>query len=245
MIRSLFVLCGILSLSVASAQQTESYLHNRTMLERMSSQGVVGNVVPLANMAGNTPGLIGDVYLQTDYRNTVFLLYDQDKVTQVYAARLDLQRNEFDIKVGAGVRSLSGGLVRSLFWKDSLTNSPQYFVNGKEYKNEEDVPYFGFFQILAEGELTMLKMSELYFRPADRNMAHSVGSKDNKFIKNQHLYYAVGHKAVKLPNRKSVRKLFDSQAVEMEKFIKVNEIDLSQERHVIAAFEHYNALVRK
>lgn len=236
---------GCLALTQVAAQENDNYLHNRTMLERMSSQGVVGNVVPLSSMGGNTPGLIGDVYLYQDYRKATFLLYDNDKVAQGYATRLDLQRNEFDVKVGKGIKSLPGSYVRSLFWRDSLTNSAQYYVNAKDYKNEEDVPYIGFFQILSEGDLTLFKITELIFKPAERVVAHSTGSKDNRFIKKGHLYYAIGRKAIELPARKGVRKLFESKSVEMDKYVKVNEMDLTKESHLTAAFDYYNSLVKK
>ena len=240
----LFALC-CLAVAELAAQENDTYLHNRTMLERMSSQGVGGNVVPLSSMGGNTPGLVGDVYLYQDYRKATFLLYDNDKVAQGYATRLDLQRNEFDVKVGAGIKSLPGSLVRSLFWRDSLTNSAQYFVNAKDYKNEEDIPYMGFFQILSEGNLTLFKMTELIFKPAERVVAHSTGSKDNRFLKRDHLYYAIGRKAIEMPNKKAIRKLFESKSVEMDKYIKVNEIDLTKESHLSATFDYYNSLVKK
>ena len=76
-------------------------------------------------------------------------------------------------------------------------------------------------------------------------MAHSTGSKDNRFIKKDHLYYAIGRKAIELPGRKGVRKLFESKSAEMDKYVKANEMDLTKESHLIAAFDYYNSLVKK
>lgn len=214
-------------------------------MERMFSQGAVGNTVPLGNLSGTTPGLVGDVYLNEDYRNATFLLYENDNIAKDYPAKLDLQRNEFDVKVGTGIKSLAGGLVKSLAWKKNSTGSTEYFVNGKEYTNEENAPYLGFFQILTEGDLTLLKMTELIFKKAERVGAHSVGSQDNKFIKKPKLYLASGKKAYELPSKKGIRKLFESRAAEMEEYMKMNEIDLKKESHLINTFEHYNSLVKK
>ncbi len=229
----------------AIGQDNPSYLHNRGVMEQMITQGAGGNMANLGSLATPNPGLVGDVYLNADYRNATFFLYDENKMTKVYPAKLDLQRNEFDILLSNGVRTIAGVLIRTLVWADSATKVPQYFVNAKEYKSSEATPYFGFFQILAEGDITLLKMTELTFKPADKNLSHSVGSKDNKFIKNVKMYYALGLVAHEMPSKKGVRKLFESRQAEMDKFIEVNEINLTREGHLIATIDHYNSLVRK
>jgi hypothetical protein len=232
----------------AFSQAAESnYLHNRTVMERVPLAGQTGNTIMLGNLTVSTPGTVGDVYLNKDYRITTFWLYDENRVAQGYASRLDLQRNEFDIHMGKGngIKALSGTKVRTLVMADSLTKTPQYFVNGQEYKGKDGAPYVGFFQILSEGELTLLKMTRVTFKPADHNPTHYTGSKDNRFIKHTDLYYATGTNALELPNRKGTIKLMESRKAEIDKFIKVNEIDLSVERHIIALFDYYNSITKK
>jgi hypothetical protein len=226
--------------------QDPNYLHNRTVMERVPSVGQVGNVVSLGNMAVSAPGVVGDVYLHLDYRNATFWLYDENKIAQGFPAKLDLQRNEFDVHLGKnGIRALSGNMVKTFAWADSVTKVPQYFVNGKEYKDEEGTPYIGFFQILSEGEITLLKMTRVDFKPADRNPTHNTGSKDNRFLKTVNLYYAVGTTAKELPGKKGITKLFGERTKETDKFIKVNEINLGKENHLVALFDYYNSLVKK
>ncbi len=244
MTRSTFVFLLTSLVPDAIAQQDQGFLHNRALMERIPNLGTSNSVV-LGNMAISTPGLVGDVYLNLDYRLATFWLYDEQKVASGLPARLDLQRNEFDVRYGNGIRALSGSRVRSLVWADSLTRTPQYFVNGKEYADAESTPYLGFFQILSEGEISLLKLTRVVFKPADKNPTHTTGSKDDRFLKRTELYYAIGTKAIELPNRKGTQKLFDSRKAEMEKFIKVNEIDLSKESHLLAVFNYYNSLVKK
>ena len=228
------------------AQPEQGYLHNRIVMERVPSVGQVGNVVSLGNMSLSTPGLVGDVYLNLDYRNASFWLYEESKVAHGYPAKLDLQRNEFDVHMGKnGIRALSGNMVKTFVWADSVTKTPQYFVNGKEYKDEEGTPYVGFFQILSEGGITLLKMARVNFKPADRNPTHSTGSKDNRFMKHVELYYAVGTTVKELPGKKGITKLFGERIPETDKFIKTNEINLSKENHLVALFDYYNSLVKK
>lgn len=227
--------------------QEQNYNHNRAIMERIPTAGAVGNSIALGNLSYSPTGTVGDVYLNEDYRSTSFWLYDNDQVVQGLSARLDLQRNEFDINLGAGkgIRALPGSKVRTMVWTDNFSNTPQYFVNGAEYKNEDGTPFYGFFQILSEGEITLLKLNRVVFKPADRNPTHNTGSKDNRFIKRSELYYAVGNKALELPNRKGIRKLFASREEEINKFIDVNELNLGTEPHIVILFDHYNRLVKK
>ena len=119
-------------------------------------------------------------------------------------------------------------------------------MNGKEFRNEDDVPLLGFYQILSDGELNLLKHTELIFKPADtRNITHKVGSGDDKYTKKPHLYYVVGAKAYVLPRKKAITELFKDRKEEMDNFIKINGIDLNLDYHVVAVFDHYNALVTK
>ncbi len=230
--------------TICADAQNEGYLHNRAVMERVPNLGT-GNSVSLGSLSVSTPGLVGDIYLNLDYRASTFWLYDENKIAHDLQSRLDLQRNEFDVRYGKEIRALSGSRVRTLVWVDSLTRTPQYFVNGKEYTDEDGTPYLGFFQILSEGEVTFLKMTRVIFKPADKNPTHSTGSKDDRFLKRSELYYAIGTKALELPNRKSTQKLFDSRKDEIAKFIKVNVIDLSKESHLVALFNYYNSLVKK
>ncbi|MBL7852149.1 MAG: hypothetical protein JNN04_14700 [Cyclobacteriaceae bacterium] len=232
----------------AFSQAAESnYLHNRTIMERVPLAGQAGNAIVLGNLTVSAPATVGDVYLTKDYRITTFWLYDENRVAQGYASRLDLQRNEFDIYMGKGngIKALAGTRVRTLVMADSLTKTPQYFVNGQEYKDKDGIPYVGFFQILSEGELTLLKMTRVTFKPADHNPTHYTGSKDNRFIKRTDIYYATATNALELPNRKGILKLMESHKDEVEKFMKVNEINITIERHLVALFDYYNSLTKK
>ena len=229
-----------------SQDNDRNYLHNRTIMERVASGGQVGNAVVLGTLSSSPPSTIGDVYLSPDYRITTFWLYDNDQVAQGFSARLDLQRNEFDINLGKGkgIKALPGNKVRTLVMADSISRTPQYFVNAQEFKNGDGEPFSGFFQILSEGELTLLKITSVAFKPADHNPTHNTGIKDNRFMKKSELFYAAGSSANKLPGRKGILKLMESQKEKVDKFIQVNEINLGVERHLIALFDYYNSLTK-
>lgn len=242
-----FITILLVFVAVLGLAQEQNFIHNRAIMERIPTAGAVGNAIALGNLSYSPTATVGDVYLNEDYRNATFWLYDNNQIAQGLAARLDLQRNEFDINLGSGkgIRALPGSKVRTMVWIDNFTNTPQYFVNGGEYKNDEGTPYYGFFQILAEGEVTLLKLNRVIFKPADRNPTHSTGSKDNQLLKRFELYYALGNKALELPNKKGIRKLFASRQEEIDKFIKLNELNLGTEPHIVILFDYYNSLIKK
>lgn len=223
-----------LRITPLQAQEKETFMHRRIMMERISGM-TSGMSIPL--MPPPERKVVGDVYLNPEYWNTTFVLYDGE-TTATYPARLDLKTNMFDVKAERGLASLRGNLVRSVM----CVQSPQYFVNGREFVNEKGVPFNGFFQILSEGELTLLKMVELVFKPADISPSHNVGSPDDRFLKNVRLYYTSGNVALKLPGKKKMLRLFEKHATAMEKYIEENLIDLSQENHIKSSFDYYNSL---
>jgi len=226
--------------------QDQNFNHNRAIMERIPA-GSVGGTIALGNLSYSPAGTVGDVYLYEEYRTSTFWLYDGDQVVQGLASRLDMQRNEFDINLGSGkgIRALPGSKVRSMTWTNMQTNTPEYFINAGEYKNDKENPYNGFFQIMSEGEITLHKLNQVVFKPADKNPTHSTGSKDNRFIKSADLYYAIGTKALKLPGRKGILKLLESQKPAIDKFIEVNDLNLGKEWHLVQLFDHYNSLVKK
>lgn len=239
----ILTLAACLCFGLASAQD-QSYLHNRTVMDRVPTTGQVGNSVILGSMSNSPSGTVGDVYLNKDYRVATFWLYEDDKVVQDIPSKLDMQRNEFDLYLGKGnIKALPGSKVRTMIWADSVTKTRQYFVNAKEFNNEDGVPFLGFFQIVCEGDLNLYRLNTVTFKPADHNPTHYTGSKDNRFIKHTKMYYARDNKALELPGRKGILKLMESHKEEIDKFIKVNLINFSNERHVVALFDYYNSLV--
>ena len=89
---------------------------------------------------------------------------------------------------------------------------------------------------------SLFKLNTVTFKPADHNPTHYTGSKDNRFIKHTELFYAKGNSALELPNRKGILKMMESRKEEVDKFVKVNELNLTVERHIIALFDYYNSL---
>ena len=114
--------------------------------------------------------VIGDTYLDVQWKAASILLYDKNKLIEGFPVRYDIHLNELEIKAKNGVKVLKGDKVKSFVWMDSLTNSPVYFVNAKEFQNEDNVTLSGFFQVLTDGALPLFKKTRVSFKKADYNI---------------------------------------------------------------------------
>lgn len=236
-----FIAIGVHAQQASPAGQN-SYLHNYNIIERLGSGQLVsqGGIIP--GIAAPPPEVVGDVYLYPNYRITTFQLYNNDKLVEGFAARFDIRSNEFDLITKQGIRTLRGDLVKSIVWIDSTSQQPQVMVNGREFVNESNVPHSGFFQILAEGNMMLLKKTEITVKDPDFHPALNVGSRDIRISKKQFLFYTKGNRAVPWPGRKEGMKVFETKVEQVKEFIKVNGLDINKEGHLRALIDFYNSL---
>jgi hypothetical protein len=149
--------------------------------------------------------------------------------------------DELEIKGKNGIKVLAGTKVKSFVWMDSFTNVPVYFINGKAFRNEIDVPFTGFLQVLTEGSVPLLKRTYIDIKKADYNIALNVGSRDEKILKKNKFYALMTDKVVALPgSRKKFIQLLNGDS-RLEEFIRDNNLTTSKEEHLKVIFEHYNS----
>ncbi|MEX2233840.1 MAG: hypothetical protein WD824_16870 [Cyclobacteriaceae bacterium] len=189
------------------------------------------------------PGrVIGNTYLNPDWRRTTFLLYEADRMIEDYPARYEIDQDQFEIKVAKGVKVLSGKKVKSFVWVDSLTRSPHYFVNAKDLKNEDNSPLNGFFEVLSEGELTLLSRTGIVVKKPNYNEKLDMGTRDERILKKSKFYITEKGKVKELAaSRKKLLPVFGEHAAVMEEFIRKNALSLNEPAHLKAIFENYNA----
>ncbi len=224
------VVCG------SAFGQNNDYLHKRYIVERLSDlNSLLAGSIP--NLPSPPPGLQGDVYLTQFFQESSFTLFKDGQILHGLFSKLDLQRNEFNIITQKGVRVLNGDLVRSAVCLDSLNKTPHYFFNGKSFKTPSGSQYSGFFELLVEGSLPLLKRTEVEYLKADFSPALNVGSKDDKYIKKTFFYYqrdGVLHPV----SKKNFFSVFGDRQKEMEQFGKSKKLKV--ESDLISIFEYFN-----
>jgi hypothetical protein len=187
---------------------------------------------------------IGDTYLDMHWRKSSILLYDNEKLIEGFPVRYDIMTDELEIKSTKGIKVLKGSKIKSFVWIDSLSKTPDYFVNAKDFKDSDGVPFSGFFQVLADGSLPLFKKTLIDIKKADYNIQFNVGSSDDKILKKSEFYALKENQVVELPtSRKKLIPLFADKAEQMEQFIKENNLSSTKEEQLKIIFQHYHSLL--
>jgi hypothetical protein len=232
------LISAIALIATATVAQNKNYISNRYSLERMSGVGAGSTaVLPGLPMAGAE--VVGDPFSKPNFSQTSALFYN-DRVFNGISAKLNLLSDEFYFQTKEGVRVLGGDQIKSFTFTDSLTKKVSTHINGKEFKTSAGIPHKGFFEILYDAEMALLKKTEAYITKANYSVALNVGSKDHKVNKKVIYYYLSGDVVEELPAGKALTSIFGDQKSKVDKYIKINQLNLKDERHLGLVFEYYN-----
>jgi hypothetical protein len=241
--KNLFIALMLVVCAGAHSQNTSgstrNFMQNKYLLERMANtdQLLMGTIQTLPPAP---PDVVGDDMLNQHFQKATFLLNDSS-LLEGLPVKYYITRNEFDVKTKAGLRALKGDRVKSFVWIDSATKRPQVFINAREFKRPDGTQGVGFFQLITEGKVGLIKQTEVIFKEANYHVALNVGSRDHKLIKKTHYYYLINNTFSPLPKKK-LESIFPDHQTDVQRFIKINAIDAAREDHLQALFDYYNSL---
>lgn len=185
----------------------------------------------------------GDNYLDKKWNTASLLLYRDQKILEGFRVRYNIVANQFEVMEpeSNNVSVMMGLRVQNLVWVDSLYKVPRYFVNGMDFL-DEGVPISGFFEVLVDGELPLIRRTEAVFKESNYNTALMVGNRNHQIVKRNTYYYLDGKNIVEVPsNRKKLIALFGDKAEEMEKFINDNSFPTRDPSSLFQIFTHFNS----
>ncbi len=238
---SMVLMTELLSLvSVLSdAQALPPQIRLRETMEGISDPGGVTRGEVLYGVEVQPGRILGDYYLDSKWNKGSLLAYGSDKVIDGYYIKYDIEGNSIEIKVGAQIKLISVNKIESIIWRDSITNYTRAFVNGKGYMvNGEEIN--GLIEILEDGMLPLVKKTTIWIKRPDYVMAFDVGSKDAQINKRDNFYYAKGKELFEIKKKKDLLAAFGDRSEEMAKYIKVNRLNIGDERHLRVLFQYYN-----
>ena len=142
------------------------------------------------------------------------------------------------------MKVVGGDKVKSFIWIDSVSRVPSYFVNARDFKDKDQTRLSGFFQVVVDGPLPLLKQTTVYVKKADYSVQFDVGSRDDKILKKTELYFARDGQVMELPpSKKKLLPLFGDKAEAIGKFIQDQNLAVSREADLVTLFKHYNSLI--
>jgi hypothetical protein len=232
-----------LPISLTFGQADKTYLSNRYALERMGTVGANSNGV-IPGLPPAAPEVIGDPFSKRNFAITRALLYNDQTINGVQA-KYDILHDDFYIQTKQGLRVLPGHQVKSYTFTDSISKKESTYINGKEFRSGNGTAYSGFFEIVYDGEVALFKKTEASVQKANYHVALNVGRQDHQVNKRSEFYYLSNDKVEKLPNVKGLTTIFGDQKPMVDKFIKTNQLNLKDERHLAGVFEYYNSKISK
>jgi hypothetical protein len=190
--------------------------------------------------------LVGDSYLNQNWKTANVLLYAKETLLKSYQVRYDLLRDEMEIKSLTTVKVIEGSKIKSFVWLDSIFQSPVYFINSSEFKTEGKAKLAGFFTVLSDGKLPLFRKTEARIVKATYNPQFNTGTRDDKVIKKNFLYYADENLVVhEVPSKlKKLLPIFGDKQEVVGQFISSGKIDTSTEAGIQQVFDYYHSLAQ-
>jgi hypothetical protein len=187
--------------------------------------------------------LIGDAYLNKEWRGANIMLFTKETVLEGFPMRYDLLKDELEVNSKSGIKVLEGRRVKSFVWLDSITRQPQFFVSAVQYKDEDNEKLKGFFEVLVDGKMPLFKKINASIKTADYNVQFNMGSRDDKVIRKEVFYYLKDGVVYQIPkSKKKFPDIFTDKASVMEDFVKTNGLSSDSEGDLRKIFMHYNSL---
>ncbi len=185
----------------------------------------------------------GNFYLDKKWNLASILLYKDQQVLENYRVRYNINANQFELlePETLQVTTLQGLRVQNIVWLDSSYKVPRYFVNGMDFR-DEGAPILGFFEVLVEGELPLMRRTLAVFKESNYNVALMVGNRNDQIVKRNVYYFLRGKDMFEVPKkRKEFFLIFGEKAAEMEAFAEENQIDLKAAGSIFQVFTYFNS----
>lgn len=180
----------------------------------------------------------GSYYYNSEWYTGTIKMFSGEMI-QSYPLKYDMKMNQIDIKVNESVKFISIGAVKEITWLKPNGQS-EILRNLSTYKNLEG---YGFLSILAEGNLSLFKKTELSLLDANYNAALDVGTQSDKYVKKEKYYIKKGDKIVQIKKKKKkIIKIFNEKAEKVELYASENKLNFKDDPDLKKIFNYYNSL---
>ena len=243
---SLLLLWGVLSAQAQINESTRDAMNGvgTRSFKATSSMAMIGIPTKEGEVLGNqyldSSWSVGNIKL---YKKIGPLGKQSDSIVDM-PIRLDLYTNELEIRVTQNdIRGLSGDQVAHFSLQNKVIEQPPLLYTNASAFSPQDANLKGFFKVLVIGKLNLLEYTKLTISKPTYNEALGTGSKEVKITKGKTFYYALNNKAVKMTSsKKKMMELMADKSIEMEQFLKNQNLDLKNEADLSKLFSFYNSL---
>ncbi len=181
-------------------------------------------------------GMDGSPFLDEEWQEGV-LTNEEGVVIKGLTYRYNVYGNQMQFKKDDEVFSI--GAPQKVI---KLVIQGREFIYDKfyNYKNVET----DFFEVAYNGECKLLIRREAAIKPAKYYTTHNVGNQKDKIIINKVFYSKKGEEPAKVLRltKRAVLNVFEDKRVEMEKYMKDNDLKAKNYLDLVKMFNYYNSL---
>ncbi|OJJ20067.1 hypothetical protein BKI52_16470 [marine bacterium AO1-C] len=156
--------------------------------------------------------------------------------------RFNLFSSDLEIKLNGVRRYIRSAKVKEFVIVDGFKRIR--FINTDFYEGKMKDKK-GFFEIIEDGDVQLLKKVRIIQQAGSYNIAKSVGNKDGRIFQKNKFYLAKGEKIYPVKGKKQIIKLFDSFGLETEKVIKENKLKVKRMSNLATLVKIYNGQAKK
>ncbi len=197
--------------------------------------------------------VLGSYYLDTDWNVATVRFYPKTISTPKGTVKLDslmdiqirviLQGNDVEFNTPEGIKVISGTLIRGFSLKKNARTTPKNYISTLEFVDNYDKVKPSFFEILVDGKIKLLEYTKITTQKPDYNEAFNVGSKDTKIVKEKQLFINKGKEVLRFStNKKDLFEVMADKKIEIEKYIKDNDLTVKDRADLQKIFVYYNGL---
>ena len=178
---------------------------------------------------------IKGIYLDTEWKASS--VYTVNKEFLSCSARYNIYKNRIEIRIGEDVRSLHPHNIKGIAIDGDLFI---YLSNGEDELSSVK----NYYQVLSEGNLTLLKKYRLELHNSGGTSLHPNLGTQKEYKSSEDLYYARGGEgAFKLKRgKKNLEQLFGPKFQQLKIYADENSVGFKKEKDLIQLFDHYNSI---
>jgi hypothetical protein len=196
----------------------------------------------IKSMNAKPPLAKGSVYLNDEWlsSNIYFKpgVFNGQKVENI-PIKLDLKTNTIEVKTEEGIKVLPFDKVEKFEWLDPATLTLDVYTNCNKFTL--DGANFDSFCTVYGDYVKLVKQNYVQVLKSNYNVAMDVGAKEDQIVRKSKLYLLKDNKMVEC-SKKTVYATMSDKASEIKKYIKGNNINLSNEDDLRALIDYYNGL---
>ncbi len=155
------------------------------------------------------------LYLDEEWNDMIITIGKDDRKYK-YPGRIDILNDRLELKDANTLKTIQGQILNYVFLQ--IPGAPdRFFIRNNSFKDSFNYPS-GFYEVLTEGDINLLKLHGFLRLAPSYNPALDVGSRTAELRKTEMLFLMKNNEVVELPKKKKdIFKLLGSSSEDLSK----------------------------